>query len=186
MLPEPGSSIAPCIAPDRPRCVRAMLGHGRRMIRYPSLSSPTGLPFKSTISGITPGSGSVAEPGFGGHRARHRRNHDRTGLGLPPGVDDRAAILADHAVIPFPRRRIDRLAHRTQQPQARQIVRVGPLLALADQRADRGGRSVENVDAILLDQSATSGRTAGNRACLRTSRWSRPPTADRRRCSCGR
>ena len=39
---------------------------------------------------------------------RHRRNHDGTGLGLPPGVNDRAAAAADLIVIPHPCLRVDR------------------------------------------------------------------------------
>ena len=48
---------------------------------------------------------------------RQRRDHDRAGLGLPPGVDDRAALAADHLVVPEPRLRVDRLADRAEQPQ---------------------------------------------------------------------
>ncbi len=49
-------------------------------------------------------------------RTRQRRDQDAARLGLPPGVDDRAAPLADHVVVPLPRFRIDRLAHRAEQP----------------------------------------------------------------------
>src|SRR5579884_3316795 len=45
-------------------------------------------------------------------RARQRRNHDHPGFRLPPRIDDRAAVAADHVAIPHPRFRIDRLAHR--------------------------------------------------------------------------
>ena len=54
--------------------------------------------------------------------AGQRRDHDRAGLGLPPRVDDRAALAADDAVVPDPRFRIDRLADRAEQPQRRQVV----------------------------------------------------------------
>src|SRR5579862_2678718 len=54
--------------------------------------------------------------GLGSGRARHRADHDSAGLGLPPRVDDRASIAADNPAIPHPRFRIDRLAHRTEQP----------------------------------------------------------------------
>src|SRR5262249_22010769 len=50
-------------------------------------------------------------------RARQRRDQDAAGLGLPPGVDDRAAALADDAVIPLPGFRIDRLADGAEQAQ---------------------------------------------------------------------
>src|SRR5262249_28406651 len=51
-------------------------------------------------------------------RARERRDQNATGLGLPPGVDDRAAAIADHAVVPLPGFGIDRLADRAEEPQA--------------------------------------------------------------------
>ena len=52
-------------------------------------------------------------------RARQRRDHDAAGLGLPPGVHQRAIAIADHAVEPLPGLGVDRLAHRAEQPQAR-------------------------------------------------------------------
>ena len=50
--------------------------------------------------------------------AGQRRDQDAAGLGLPPGVDDRAAVVADDAVVPEPGLGIDRLADRAQQAQA--------------------------------------------------------------------
>ena len=41
------------------------------------------------------------------------------GLGLPPGVDDRAAPAADDLPVPEPGLRVDRLADRAEQPQRR-------------------------------------------------------------------
>jgi len=38
-------------------------------------------------------------------RAGQRRDQDAAGLGLPPGVDDRAAALADDVVVPAARPR---------------------------------------------------------------------------------
>src|SRR5687768_17893660 len=50
-------------------------------------------------------------------RSGERRDQDAAGFGLPPGVDDRAAVVTDDAVIPLPGFRIDRLADRAEQPQ---------------------------------------------------------------------
>ena len=41
-----------------------------------------------------------------------RGDQDAAGFGLPPGVDDVAALLADHVVVPLPDLRVDRLADR--------------------------------------------------------------------------
>ena len=84
-------------------------------------------------------------------RAGQRRDHDAAGLGLPPGVDDRAASVADHVEIPFPGFRVDRLADRAQHPQrfARGLLHMR--VAGAHQRADGGRRGVEDVDLVLVD-----------------------------------
>ncbi len=83
--------------------------------------------------------------------AGQRRDQDAAGLGLPPGVDDRAAPVADHAVVPQPGFGIDRLADRAEQAQALACRLLHRRLALAHQGADRGGRRVEDVDLMLVD-----------------------------------
>ena len=84
-------------------------------------------------------------------RAGQRGDEDAAGFRLPPGVDDRAAVLADHAVIPLPRLRIDRLADRAQQTKGLAARLLDRLLAGAHQRTDRGRRSIEDVDLVLVD-----------------------------------
>src|SRR6478672_8814313 len=86
----------------------------------------------------------------GGH-AGQRADHDRAGLGLPPGVHDRGTVAADHRAVPDVGLGVDRLADRAEQPQRRHVVAVGDLPALLHERADRGGRGVEDRDAVLLD-----------------------------------
>ena len=80
-----------------------------------------------------------------------RRDQDAAGFGLPPGVDDRAATVADDAVIPFPGFRIDRLADRAEQAQRGAAGLLHRLFARAHQRADRGRRGVEDIDLVLVD-----------------------------------
>ena len=84
-------------------------------------------------------------------RARQRRDQDAAGLGLPPGVDDRAAAVADHAVVPLPGFRIDRLADGAEQPQRCARGLLHRRVAGLHQRADRGRRGVEDVDLVLVD-----------------------------------
>ncbi len=84
-------------------------------------------------------------------RAGQRRDQDAAGLGLPPGIDDRAAAVADHAVIPLPGFRIDRLADRAKQAQRSARGLLHRLVARLHQRADRGRRGVERVDLVLVD-----------------------------------
>ena len=83
--------------------------------------------------------------------SRQRGDHDAARFRLPPGVDDGAAASPDDAVVPHPRLGVDRFSHGAEQPQAGQVVGRGPLLAPAVEGADRGGRGVEDVDLVPLD-----------------------------------
>ena len=95
--------------------------------------------------------------GTGHHRRRARqwRDHVAARFRLPEGIDNRALLAADVLVVPHPRFRIDRLAHRTQQTQAGEVVvarvdfrvDVGRL----DQRTDGRWGGIENADVVLLD-----------------------------------
>ena len=80
-----------------------------------------------------------------------RRDHDAAGLGLPPRVHHRAAAFADHAVVPLPRFGIDGLADGAEDPQARAAGAGDVFVALTHELADGGGRGVEDVDAVLVD-----------------------------------
>ena len=86
-----------------------------------------------------------------GHGARDRGDHDGAGFGLPPGVDDRAAVAADGLAVPHPRLRIDGLSHRSQQAQRGEIMLVRPLVAPLDEGADRGRGRVEHVHLVAID-----------------------------------
>src|SRR5437762_1868331 len=50
-------------------------------------------------------------------RPRYRGNQDAAGFGLPPGIDDWAASLADMIVVPQPRLGVDRFSDRAEDPQ---------------------------------------------------------------------
>ena len=88
---------------------------------------------------------------LGGRATGQRAHHDAARLGLPPRVDDRAAFAADHLVVPHPGLRIDPLAHGAQQPQARQVAALDVLHAPLHERADRGGRGIEDRRLLLFD-----------------------------------
>src|SRR5581483_63391 len=55
--------------------------------------------------------------GLGCDRSGQRRDKDAASLGLPPGINDRTATLANDVVIPEPGFRIDRLADRAEHSQ---------------------------------------------------------------------
>ena len=129
---------------------------------------------------MMPGSGSVQEPGLVGVHAGQRRDHVAAGLGLPPGVDDRAALAADGLVVPHPGFRVDRLADRAEDAQAGQVVFLRQVAARLDQRADRGRRGVEDVDLVVLDHLPEAARVRIGRHALEHRPRSRRPRAGRR------
>ena len=69
--------------------------------------------------------------------------HQVSTTGRPPA--------ADGVAVPPPRLGVDRLPHRAQQPERRQVVRRGDLLALLHERADRGRGAVQDRDLVVLD-----------------------------------
>ena len=105
---------------------------------------------------------------LGGGDPGQRRDHDAAGLGLPPGVDDGAAIATDVGAVPDPRLGVDRLPHRTEEPQAREVVLRRQVLAPLHERPDGRGRGVEDVDLVLLDDLPPAVARRACRACLRT------------------
>ena len=60
----------------------------------------------------------LANTATGGTGHRQRAHHASAGFGLPPGIHNRAAFIANGCVVPVPGLGVDRLAHRTQQAQA--------------------------------------------------------------------
>ena len=140
-----GSSTAPCSAWDRPRCCAASPATASRSRGSRPWARARACRCSSKTSASMPGNGRVAEPGLRRDLARQRRDHDPAGLGLPPRVDDRAALAADHAVVPDPRLGVDRLADRAEQAQRREVVLVRVLVAEPDERADRRRRGVEDA-----------------------------------------
>src|SRR5262249_19656955 len=89
--------------------------------------------------------------GFGGRGAGNRSDHDCAGLSLPPGIDNRTTVFADHLAIPHPRLGVDRFTDRAEQAQARKVMLHRPVLTPLDKRPDRSRSSVENVYAMALD-----------------------------------
>src|SRR5204863_8443603 len=82
---------------------------------------------------------------------REGGDQDVARLRLPPGVDDRAALTADHLVVPEPGLGVDGLAHGPEQPQRREVVLGRVLRAPLDAGADRGRRGVHYRHAVALD-----------------------------------
>ena len=105
--------------------------------------------------------------GFGGRCAGQRSDHVAAGLGLPPRVDDRAASAADGLVVPHPGFRVDRLADRAEDAQARQVVFLWQVASGFDQRADRSRCRVENRNFVVLDHFPETTRVGIGRHTLK-------------------
>src|SRR5262249_47324774 len=76
---------------------------------------------------------------------------------LPPGIDDRAAVLADMIVIPQPRLGIDRFSNRTKDAQGAPTRAPDPFLALTHQGAQGGWCGVEDPNIVLVDDLPEAG-----------------------------
>ena len=98
-----------------------------------------------------PKNGRVAEPGLSSVAPRERRDQNAACLGLPPSVDDRAATVTNHVIVPEPGLGIDRLADRAQRLQTGAGRFLDRLFAQTHQRANSRWRCVEDIDAVLVD-----------------------------------
>ena len=105
-------------------------------------------------------------PGLADGDARQRGDHRRAGLGLPPGVHDRSLVAAEHQPVPAPGFRVDRFAHRSQQPQAGQIVLEGKIAAPLHEGPNQRGRGVIDCDAVLFDDLEMPVLVRGGRRSL--------------------
>ncbi len=98
-----------------------------------------------------------AEEGFGsGARfqlggTRQRCDHEAAGFGLPPGINNRAATVANLFVIPLPGFRIDRFTYGTHNAQTAASGAFNGPVAFRHQRANSGGCSVEQGHVVLVD-----------------------------------
>ena len=119
-------------------------------------------------------------------RPGQRRDQDAAGLGLPPGVDDRATAVADDPVVPFPGLRVDRLADRAEKAQRGARGLLHRRVAGLHQGADRGRRRVDDVDLVLVDHFPEPRHAGVVRHALEHQGRRRRSPAGRRRCSCAR
>src|ERR1700733_14484109 len=71
--------------------------------------------------GVNPKKRQSRCPRFERSGSRQRSYHDRSGFGLPPGIDDRAATAPDDGVIPHPGLRVNWFSHRAEQSERREI-----------------------------------------------------------------
>src|ERR1700748_2397434 len=103
------------------------------MQRLPSQGPCSSWPSPSAMIGFTPGSGRVADPGLVGVAPGNGE------IRMPPvSVWHPGSTLADDAVVPQPRFRVDRLADAAEDAQGAARGLLHRAFAVAHQRADRG------------------------------------------------
>src|SRR5690606_23845785 len=89
---------------------------------------------------------------FGRGRRGNRRNANATGLGLPPGVDDRAPLLADDIEVPAPGLGVDGLAHRAEHTYTAAIVSPHGIVAVGGESTNSRRCGVEDAHAMTRHQ----------------------------------
>src|SRR2546425_2791580 len=97
--------------------------------------------------------------------SRHGAAEEAAGFGLPPGVHDYRLFLANDVEVPLPDFGFDGLAHGRHVLEA-VVVLSGLVRTVLAQRADRGGRGVENVYAELLGDAPGAARIRVRRHAL--------------------
>ena len=99
---------------------------------------------------------------------RARGAHGRTGLGLPPGVDERRGAAAHVLTQPAPRLRVNGFTHRTKQTHGREVVLAG-LRAVRERThegANQGRRGVVVGHAVAFDDLEVATVVRGVRGTL--------------------
>ncbi len=89
--------------------------------------------------GIDAREGERGRAGLDGGEAGDGGDEHPAGLGLPPGVDDGAAALADDVVVPLPDAGVDGLPDAAEHAQRAAIVAADVLVALPGDGAQRVG-----------------------------------------------
>ena len=85
------------------------------------------------------------------NRTGERQDHETAGLGLPPGIHNRALIAADYAVIPVPCLRVQGFADGAENPDRGEIDPLHPLVSLFGDRPNGRRGGVELGHLVLLD-----------------------------------
>ena len=102
--------------------------------------------------GIHPEERERGRPGLAGCGSGKRSDHVRAGLGLPPGVDDRAAFVSDIPVKPHPGLGIDRFPNGAEKSQRGKVMLFEMLVTPLHEGADGRRGGVKDRDPVLGDQ----------------------------------
>ena len=75
------------------------------------------------------------------------------GFGLPPGVHDRATVVADDFAIPHPGFGIDWLANRAKKAQTIELMLLWPLVSPSQKCADCCWGGIKNIYFVTINNS---------------------------------
>ena len=120
--------------------------------QVPAFIGTAAVAFRIDDVGLNAGQGQGGGAGLGGRCPRQGADHHPAGFGLPPGVDDRAAVASNHVAVPHPGLRIDRFANGAEQAKAAHVELIRNGAAALHERPDCGGSRVEDRDLVFLDQ----------------------------------
>ena len=112
------------------------------------------------------GNRNLSTAGFCGGNTGESGNHDGSGFGLPPRVDNWGGVGADDLSVPHPRLGVDGFPHSAEHPEAGEVKLLRDLTPQLHERANSGGGGVKNCDPILLDDFPPTPRVWGIRSSL--------------------
>ena len=112
-----------------------------------------GLAVHSDDFGNDAGEWSRGRARLGTNCSGQRRDHDLSGLGLPPCVHNRATVVPDDFAIPHPGFGIDRFADCTQYTKTVELVFLRPFVSPFDECANGGGRGVQNIYLVAVNDA---------------------------------
>ena len=118
--------VRPDVSVGISQIVREMAGHGRVSTRYPPTEG-TGA-FVIEDVGPDPREGDRRRTGLELREPRQRRDEDRAGLGLPPGVDDRCRSPPITFQYQTQASGLIGVAHGSEEPDRGEIVLLGELV----------------------------------------------------------
>ena len=101
---------------------------------------------------INPEEGERRGSGLAGGGTGKGRDHVGPGLGLPPGIDDGAALVADVLVEPHPGLGVDGLPDGSEQAERGEVVLLKVLVAPLHEGSDGRRGRIEDGDAVVGDE----------------------------------
>ena len=95
--------------------------------------------------------------GFGRDSTREGSDDDRSRLGLPVRVDDRALVLADMLAVPQPGLWVDGFTDRAEDAKRGKVMPLDVLCAETTEKTNSGWRAIEVGELVLGNSLPVAG-----------------------------